>query len=272
MSKKIISQEEYRADPALSASDLKDILDMPYQWRTGTIPEPSESTKESMLLGTLFHAMILEPDTIDEHFVVRPDFNRRTKEGKIAYEEFIEQNADRNIISQEQADTARAMFEALREENLLGLFEGGENEHSFFSEYEGVKVKCRPDFYLESQGVIIDLKSIRQGGASKDSFERQIHSLKYHLQASHYLRITGAQKFYFCVVEKIAPYMIGVYELSDADIRLGDALCKKAIDMYKRIEDFKRVVTFDSITKSSVALAQLPIYAYTQAGIDPNSI
>ena len=272
MIKEILPQEEYRAREELSASDLKLILETPYQWRVGAIPEPSDTAKEAMQLGTLFHALVLEPDIIDQNFVVRPDFNRRTKEGKIAYEDFIEQNADRIIVSQEQADTARAMFEAVRDEGLLGLFENGANECSFFGEYEDVAVKCRPDYYNEEQGIIIDLKTIKQGGANKDAFERTIYSLKYHLQASHYLKITEAQTFYFFVIEKVEPYMIGLYELSAEDIRLGDALCKRAIDMYKRINDFGRVVTADKAKQTSVALAQLPTYAYTQSGIDPNQI
>ena len=62
----VISNEEYHADPAISASQLKEIGKSPFHyWKRYVDPDrsPSEPTA-AMRLGSLVHCAVLEPNAI----------------------------------------------------------------------------------------------------------------------------------------------------------------------------------------------------------------
>ena len=75
-----MTEKEYRQHPAISRSELWRIRESPQKFKyfREHPPEPTPA----LLFGQVFHKMLLEPDTFGEEFVVAPEVNRRTKEGK----------------------------------------------------------------------------------------------------------------------------------------------------------------------------------------------
>ena len=82
----------------------------------------------------------------------------------------------------------------------------------------GVDIKCRPDGWIDSQGIIFDVKTTRD--ASPDGFPREIRNYGYDLQAAFYLRCMraaghDAKAFIFVAVEKEPPYAVGLHVMTD---------------------------------------------------------
>ena len=75
-----MTEAEYRAHPLPSWSSAKDLLHMsPAEWRHHQGKPRTESA--AMAWGTLLHALVLEPDTIDARYVVVGEVGR-TEDGK----------------------------------------------------------------------------------------------------------------------------------------------------------------------------------------------
>src|SRR5688572_8382434 len=77
-----LSHEQYLAAPGVSHSMLKVIRDQSPAHLRSQMSAPKEATP-SQRIGTLTHALLLQPDTMAGAFHVRPaDMNFTTKEGK----------------------------------------------------------------------------------------------------------------------------------------------------------------------------------------------
>lgn len=197
---------------------------------------PSVQT-EDMALGSAFHKLVLEFDDFESEFAVAPLVDRRYKEGKQIYNDFLEANADKTIITQEQYDTAMGMRESLLANPYAKAMLKGTAEQSiyFVDEMTGEKCKIRPDIVrpLNSEStklIIVDLKSTRS--AETGAFARDIVKYSYDLQA--YMYTYGASllygipmdkiQFYFVAVEKTAPYLTNVLRVDESIMQRGEAL------------------------------------------------
>ena len=71
---------DYYDVPRLSHSQLKEIRHSPghFRWKMDT----SEAASPAMNLGSLVHAMVLEPHIVERRWVVVPKIDRRTKAGR----------------------------------------------------------------------------------------------------------------------------------------------------------------------------------------------
>ena len=219
---------EYLATDAVSASSMKAYLRSPLHYRH-QIETPSEPTP-AMQLGTLIHAVVLEPIAARERYAVAPDIDRRTKAGKEAFAEFQAANADRTIVSEEQWDTAHMIRDRLLADlEYRQLFAAGSAiEFSAFGTDPdtGLVIKARADYSVD--GLVMDLKSAVD--ASPHGFARAVATYKYHLQAAHYMHMFNADRFVFIAVEKAPPYAHGIYTLDEASIEQGRIERRRAMD------------------------------------------
>ena len=224
-----ISNEQYHADPAVSASHLHAIARSPYHYWARYINPlrmPVEPTA-AMRLGTLVHCVVLEPDEASKRFGVCGP--RNTKAGK-------EQAADmaaRGIEAVTPSDmlTANCMADSVRSHPAASaLLAHGKAEQSFWWDdaATGLRCKCRPDWY--SGTTVVDLKTTTD--ASPAGFAKSVATFRYHTQASHYLSgLHGAERFVFITVEKTAPYVVAVYELDAAALAAGNELRQRDLRM-----------------------------------------
>lgn len=252
-----LSIKDYHARPELSKSSLDLLAKSPYHLKN---KELFRVESPSLNLGSATHGLVLEPDLFNEEFAVSEKFNKRTTIGKEAHKAFELQNQGKIILDEGTFAIAKNMSE-----NVLKLgkcfLSNGIAESSFFGELEGVKVRCRPDYYIEELGIVVDLKTAQD--ASNHGFMQSVAKYNYHVQAAFYLdtlRSIGknAKKFLFIAVESKAPFMVAFYELDHAAIDQGVKRYKELLERYKycqRTNNWSGYADFDK-QNEKVSLVQ----------------
>jgi hypothetical protein len=228
-----MTNEEYHARPEISSSDVKAVaLKSLLHWKNKVY-----KSSTAFDLGTAVHAMLLEPD---KDLVMRGPEDRRGnrwKEMKLA--------ADidgKTLLTESDFDLAQAMATAVYQHQAASAFFRYPDmiaEGSFFVDdpQTGVKLKCRPDGFIASIGMLFDIKTTQD--ASPEGFPRDVRKYGYDLQASFYRRVmrlhTGGDgmEFYFICVEKEAPHAVCVHTLTEdylaaADLKVTETLHKIA--------------------------------------------
>lgn len=258
-----LSNKDYRQAEGLSSSDIKDILANPYLFKMGIKPERTAQAQARLDFGSLIHCLILTPQDLDRDFcILQKDFNLRTSKDKEEYTELLK-NENRTIISKSDFEKAQKILSDFEKIDIPFNFKNGVCEKSYFSEYEGVKVKCRPDCIFEKEGIIVDLKTTRAGGATPSEFQKAVANFGYYIQASHYLNITGADSFYFLAID-IENVSVGIYELDYVSLEFGDSEIKRAIDIYKNIDSVTPILSKPSVENGISQILTLPNYVFYQ--------
>lgn len=233
------TSEQYHANPAVSHSKLEVFRRRPrlYQMRYITKEvQPPEATA-AFRIGSATHCAILEPTTFADRYVMKPEgIDRRTKDGKAAWEAFATQHAGKDILDAEEWRQIDAMKAAAREHPLASqLLANGMPELVWRSTGNVVSLQCRTDWVnldgcelSKGRAYIADVKTIDTLDADAyRSFERSCFSYGYHRQAGFYLPLLteilgkAVYDFFFIVVEKQAPHGIAVFRLDDQAVSVG---------------------------------------------------
>ena len=214
---------DYHADPAISASHLKAVLQSPRHYFSRFLDpqRPVVEPTAAMRLGSLAHCAVLEPDELSRRYAIAPD--RRSNAGKSAAAEMAADGIE--AVTNSDMALALSMAASVREHPYAAaLLADGKAEQSFWwdDKATGQRCKCRPDWY---QGTtLVDLKTCQD--ASPGAFARACATFGYHTQAAHYLNGTFADRFVFIAVEKTYPYAVGVYELDADAMAAGAEQCR----------------------------------------------
>lgn len=214
----MISNAEYHADPAVSASHLHAIAASPYHyWARYLNPQrPPSVPTAAMKLGSLVHCAVLEPDELATRYAVC--LPRNTKAGKEMAAEMEASGIE--AVTATDMEQSLAMAASVRSHQAAAtLLRDGKAEQSFWWDDipTGLRCKCRPDWYNGT--TIVDLKTTTN--ASSQGFAKSVAQWRYHVQQAHYLSGTFAERFVFIAVEKTYPYAVGVYELDEAAMLHG---------------------------------------------------
>jgi hypothetical protein len=235
----IETSEQYHANPAVSHSKLEVYRRRPrlYQMRyiTKEVPPPEQTA--AFRIGSATHCAILEPNTFADRYVLRPEgIDRRTKDGKAAWEAFAKQHAGKEILDVEEWNQIAAMQAAAREHPLASqLLSSGTPELVWRSHGNSFSLQCRTDWFnaegcelSKGRPYVADLKTIDTLDADAyRSFERSCFSYGYHRQAGFYLplltEVLGkpVYDFIFIVVEKQPPHGIAIFRLDDHAVSVG---------------------------------------------------
>lgn len=263
---KEMSNSDYRAREGLSSSDIKMLLENPYKYKIGY----KKPKSENLALGSAVHSLILEPENFKRDFLVMPDLNLRTKEGKEekAKLEYEAESSGKILIKDESYKKALDIVDNFKQRSVFDMFKNGVSEVSFFSEINGIKCKARPDYFIQDKGIILDLKTTSQeNGASPDNFLKAIANFRYYIQAKWYMLLTGAKEFYFVVLETESPYMIGVYELDKVSLDFAEKEILRAFEIFRNLDKFQSIF-LDNLDYSKVQTLTLPNYVYYQKGAE----
>lgn len=232
-----MTEAEYRAHPAISRSELWWIHESPQKFRY--FKDHPEEPTPALLFGQVFHKLALEPETFAAEYVVAPEVNRRTNAGKMAWADFLEENADKAIIPVEMYAQAKEMCAALAAEPFAPKLLNGPREVPFFwrDERTGEECKCRVDCLNTSysQPIVVDVKSAMD--ASTEAFTRDAIKYGYDFQAAMYSEGVSRQigqrpLFVFIVVEKNPPYAVNILQADELLLRRGDNLFREYIGIY----------------------------------------
>jgi len=222
-----ISNENYHAASAISRSNLMLMNKSPYHFwyeNISGLSHKKESTP-SMILGSVFHSLLLEPSKFDSEFIVSPKIDRRTNKGKEEYELFLQNSHGKTLVTQDQYDHAQRMVSHVQShENAKELIKDSKREQSIFwtDEETGLQFKSRPDAW--SSKMIVDVKTCC------DSHPRAIAStaLKngYYLQAGMAYEATKSlgnpiDIFVILACEKEAPFAPSIFILDEKALNFG---------------------------------------------------
>lgn len=225
-----LAPHEYHQHPAVSKHGLDAFRKAPalYQFIRNS---PPLTPTPAMRFGSLYHTTILEPDKLDGDYYVMPDVDRRTKDGKAAWEAALIECGTREPIKSDDLLKAKAMRNVLMKHRSASTAVGMNRQHIEASLFwtdpaTGVECRARPDI-IRDDGFIVDLKTAAD--ASAEAFQRAAFNYGYHRQAAFYLDawklINGEapKGFIFVVQETEAPYLTAVYVASPAMIEAGRA-------------------------------------------------
>lgn len=248
-----LSNDDYHGSFGFSSSQVKTLVEQtPAHLRHGMGQSKAET--DNMLLGTLVHTLVLEPQGFASEFVVAPEgINKRTKAGREEWAAFEDAAAKSclRVITQSMLDKASAMAASVLSHPTASiLLSDVIPESSVYWWYESMDpddyddyslmLKVRPDAISQAHPVIIDLKSTADGSIS--GFQRAIQNFHYDLSAAMYLEgvnqckgmlkeigYLAYTKFVFVCVENFAPYLVSVYEISPEYLELGKLKYRRAL-------------------------------------------
>jgi len=236
---------DYRSAQAIAGSDAKHILPpkTPAHYAAHMAGETKREQTKAMLLGTMSHLAVLEPNKLDAAFVEKPsDIDFRTKAGK----EWRESIGATPILDQDEARAVRGIRDSIAAHDAAkALLAGCDSEVALFGQHRtGIWIKGRVDALKvesDNEAVICDVKTT-SAGADYGTFSRQAASLNYHVSAAWYCHLAGLNglppaRFYWIAVEVAPPYAVAVYEIHPDALDLGVAAMNDALDLIARCED-----------------------------------
>jgi hypothetical protein len=236
----IESIEQYHANPAISHSKLECYRRRPalyYKKYVAKTLAPPEDTG-AFRLGSAVHCAVLEEKEFSSRYILRPDCDRRTKEGKIQFAEFSAQHADKTLLDADEMQQVVAMREAIAAHPLASqLLADGLAETTWRKEQPNAlgALQCRTDWFSslgcelsDGKPYALDIKTVESLDSDAfRNFERAAFNYGYHRQAGFYLPLINeifqwsVSKMYYVAVEKCEPYGVAVYTLSDDAIAKG---------------------------------------------------
>lgn len=203
-----LSNEDYHNDPAVSCSNVKNLLVSPMKyWRNSPL-NPNRKSKETQAqkIGTALHCYLMEREKFEQDYIILPkleidsDFYRSESQ-KSDFELNFQMPKTKTaktfkyiggkiaLTSEEFADIKEKVdyFESL--ETAGSLFKDGFAEVSvFWQDLEtGIMCKCRFDYLTTNYAA--DYKSI----ADIKKMTYQICDYDYYIQQAYYLE--GLQQF-----------------------------------------------------------------------------
>ncbi len=214
-----LPDKEYRAIPALSQSSIGQALSLSGDQWLKRQTEPFQPTAK-MKLGTLIHAMILEPHTVETAFYRCPKLDRRKTEHKTLLAE-IESNGLVSIDEETWAQAEQVREEILRSDKARILFENGAAESSIVGhEVSGEKIKGKLDYLHQKKDVIVDLKTT-EIDLSDDGLKWGMSQYYYKVQAAFYIDLLKRElgrefTFVFLFVNVKPPFEMRKVIVSDA--------------------------------------------------------
>lgn len=219
-----------RTDP-VNWSTLKHILTSPLHYRHRLLNRPPDS--DAKRLGRLAHALVYEPERVDEMFALMPRFHAGMKDdtartkgydgGREAKAEWEENTAGLDIVTSEQYALALAIRDAVYADPVSGEHvRGGYAEQRIEWVHPGTEILCRGRVD-HVNGVLSDLKTTR----SLARFDSEIARYIYHAQLAWYADglaecgIATNGPPCFIAVENEPPHDVLVLDLDEAAYETG---------------------------------------------------
>lgn len=221
-----MTEKEYREYPALNHSTLKLFMqaNSPKHFKY-LLTQQDDSDEKNY--GSLVHCLALEPDKIDDEFLVIPKIDRRSKAGKEAYELAMRNPQNKTVVSEDQMQSALALVNSLEErEEWQRLMDKVIEKEKVVIRSEthalgNIDLKCRIDFITRNSSkdlILWDLKTTKS--IKPHAFKNSFLDYGYATQAAFYQMLYSEPNvvFKFFIVEKMPPYSCAVVEMSSEDM------------------------------------------------------
>lgn len=228
-----IKTPEYHGDKnAVNSSSLKKMIKSPLAFHHSFYGEAAEPT-EAMKFGTLAHLALLQGSKFKENYVLMPEFESRTADGKISeskntkyYKDQValwrsKLSPDAIVVTKEEQDKLFGMIDSLTNHEMARklLSEGKPEICGYWRDPEtGIRCRMQADFVSFNLGALVDVKTTSD--CDWPEFRRSVESLEYSFQMSMYAegikQITGKRPDHIAwiAIENKAPFEVKVFEMS----------------------------------------------------------
>lgn len=224
-----ISDADYRRIDAISQSSCTQALSSSGDEFRKRQEEGFIAT-DRMKLGTLIHAMILEPETVSDRFMKIPKLDRRKTESKVILAEA--EDSKKIVIDEQSWQIAESVREEiLKEKKSRILFENGISEISCFNLFNDVRVKGKIDYLHKEKRIIVDLKTT-EIDLNDDSLDYVLEQKNYKVQSAFYIDLLKKElgdDFTFCFL------FVNVKNLSMRKVIVSDQVANDYIDHGRRL-------------------------------------
>jgi PDDEXK-like domain of unknown function (DUF3799) len=197
---------------------------------------PFAGTSAAFLLGSVVHALFLEPHKFSEEYFVFEACDLRTKEGKAKKAQAAIDANGKTLVDSEIHEQAKLMCESLQQNRWTKYYPSFHPEVSLFWKcpFTGLMMKARLDGLCDEH--FLEVKSAQD--ISPSGFARAAYNLHYDLSLAHYQKgieavLNKTLGAYFLCVESSEPYASEVYRASDELFLTGH---DKWIDSVTKIE------------------------------------
>ena len=218
----------------ISASDIKNFLKSPKYYFWNKYNKVEKDDGRHYVIGSALHEMIMEPHLFNSNYTVIPKIDKRTKEGKLAYENFLIEAQGKTIINEEEMLMIVEMVKnATENKTFVSLLENSYRELSAYlvDEKTGLKIRMRPDIMCQSKSTIVDIKSCLD--SSPKQFKGNVYSYGYSLSAAFYSDFLNRENYIFAAIEKQEPYQTALYSLNDEMMEYGRTQYRLGLDLLK---------------------------------------
>lgn len=246
-----LDEKVYRADPACSISDLKEMDYSPAHYYSKKFGGYRPTKSDAQALGTLVHMAVLEPERFASSITLAPDDapNRPSERQRNAkkpseetikaieyWDEWDKNNSGKEIINRMEMAQVKAMAESIMgNEHAEALLEGSQREVAMFAtrEIDGRQVRIKGKADIICAHCIADIKTVDRGYANHRDFSFAIAKWRYHQQSAFYLDLYNQithdpfgdkeplSRWFFIVIEKEPPYDCVVLEMDQMSIEIG---------------------------------------------------
>lgn len=224
----------YDGIQALNYSGAKELLRSPAHYQA-YVNQEREQTK-ALRMGSLIHCAVLQPNLLNDKFATAIEVDRRTKDGKAAYEAFVAAlKPGQTVVSAEESAICHLIASKARHTlERIGV-EFDATELMFTTDHNGVQLKCAIDGVAGDY--LWDLKTTED--ASPAGILKAVRAYRYNLQAYFYRlcyetaferRMLG---FRFLFVEKEPPFATAVVEIGPELMSYAVSDFEKALQTYR---------------------------------------
>ncbi len=213
-----MSDDDYNQLPMLRSSDLKNFCKSPahYRWHRDNREERSVFD-----VGRYVHALVLEPETLDDHFAICEMKTRTTKD----YHLVKARNPGKTVILEHEKEMCQKIAEnMMADPTIASLIEAGHSEIAAGVKISDVWACCKMDKYIPETRTIVDLKSTSE---SAYWFPSVVRKYQYDISAAWYMDVIngaalelgqteehGADNYILIAMEKQPPYLSRVVVLT----------------------------------------------------------
>jgi hypothetical protein len=197
----------------------------------------------AMRFGSLLHTMTLEPHKVLDRYAIAPKCDRKTKDGKATYAEFIESSKGKTVVDDGDMSLAVNCASKLLKHDQAGELllhsevHQARIEQALTFTIEGTPCKAKPDWLSVALKLIVDIKTTKD--ASPEGFAKSVATFGYHRQAAMYIHaaheVFGIDaRFIFACVTTTPPYEVACYELDTYALRKGAEELQTLVGDYER--------------------------------------
>lgn len=263
-----ISFDDYCAIDAVNWSSLKHLSPKhggsPLRYQHALKTESADTAARA--LGRAAHTLTFEPDRFDLDYAVWTEGDRRGK----AWLDFKAANGDRTILKADEADTARAIADAVRSSPAVAPYlDGGEYERTvlWHDPTTGLKCKARLDWINPRRRALVDLKTTVSIEARR--FGLIAARLGYPCQVAHYFEacVNGLgwtpDECVIVAVESSAPHDVGVFVLDDDALTYGSEI---VAELLSELAARRKSGRWPGLYRDEPQRLELPAYLFEDDG------